>query len=203
MFGLNTFWEDRFVKTPIQSQFFNMVFAGYRRQWKFLRDSAISVFRRAPLLFPGSGQFVAFCAAKSSGFCSNFTVQMHRCPFWLFWSQKWMAIPGLPGGLIIYQGCPSISSKRTPMYSWPTFATSLGSSESKLESLQGTRTTFARVFNTFNFLYSGDLEAILRYLLVLWFGFVVGRFEHLVLVQGKWDITLEHHQTPNDQLEGS
>ena len=26
-----------------------------------------------------------------------------------------MAIPGLPGGLIIYQGNPSISPKRTPM----------------------------------------------------------------------------------------
>ena len=29
--------------------------------------------------------------------------------------KKWMAIPGLPGGLIIYQGYPSISPKRTPM----------------------------------------------------------------------------------------
>ena len=38
---------------------------------------------------------------------------IHRCPFWLFWSQK-IDGPGLPGGLI-YQGNPSISPKRTPM----------------------------------------------------------------------------------------
>ena len=34
----------------------------------------------------------------------------HRCPFWSCCSNKWMAIPGLPGGLIIHQGNPSISN---------------------------------------------------------------------------------------------
>ena len=40
----------------------------------------------------------------------------HRFPFWLFCSKnRWVSIPGLPGGLIIYQGNPSISPKITPM----------------------------------------------------------------------------------------
>ena len=30
--------------------------------------------------------------------------------------EKWMVIPALPGGLIIYQGNPSMSPKRTPMF---------------------------------------------------------------------------------------
>ena len=61
----------------------------------------------------------------------------HRCPFWLFWSKnRWVSLvnlfffshlpgpsgrdidgPGLPGGLLIYQGNPTkptFSPKRTP-----------------------------------------------------------------------------------------
>ena len=42
--------------------------------------------------------------------------------FWLCWSKnRWVAIPGLPGGgLIIYQGNPSVSPKRTTYVCAPT-----------------------------------------------------------------------------------
>ena len=43
-------------------------------------------------------------------------ISCHRCPVWLLCSKKWMAIPGLPGVLLIYQGNPSISPRRTPMF---------------------------------------------------------------------------------------
>ena len=41
--------------------------------------------------------------------------QSHRCPFLVVLVEKSTAFPGLPGGLIIYQGNPSICAKRTPM----------------------------------------------------------------------------------------
>ena len=43
----------------------------------------------------------------------DFTTNSHRCPFWWFWQRnRWVSIPGLPGGLLIYQGNPSISPKK-------------------------------------------------------------------------------------------
>ena len=43
--------------------------------------------------------------------------EVHRwLPFcWLCSKNRWVPIPGLPGGLFIYQGNPSISPKRTRM----------------------------------------------------------------------------------------
>ena len=36
--------------------------------------------------------------------------------FGCFGTNRWVSIPGSPGGLIIYQGNPSICPKRTPMH---------------------------------------------------------------------------------------
>ena len=48
--------------------------------------------------------------------CFSRKIDGHRCPFWLFcWKKRWVSIPGLPVGLIMYQGNPSISPERTPL----------------------------------------------------------------------------------------
>ena len=59
-------------------------------------------------------------------------------PFWLFWSNnRWVSIPGLPGGLIIRQGNPSVFPKKDT-YARSDRSEADRSEEAMVEAFHGT-----------------------------------------------------------------